>query len=152
MTTTASSSTQSDLGSEARMLIDGALVESSAGTGFDNINPATEEVIGQTTDATAADMDRAIAAARRAFDETEWATDRAFRQRCLRQLHEAIVGERELFRSELVAEVGTPVMVTTMAQLDAPLEDGLLWPAEQIDHFQWERPLPDNNAFGHPVG
>jgi len=99
MTTTASSTTQSELGSEARMLIDGALVESSAGTSFDNINPATEEVIGQTTDATAADMERAIVAARRAFDETAWSTDRAFRQRCLRQLHEAIVGEQELFRS-----------------------------------------------------
>ncbi len=93
-------------------------------------------------------MDRAIAAARRAFDETEWATDRALRQRCLRQLHEAIVSEQELFRSELVAEVGTPVMVTYMAQLDAPLAEGLLWPAEQIDSFAWERPLPDNNAFG----
>ncbi len=150
MTTTASSSTQSELGSESRMLIDGALVESSAGARFDNINPATEEVIGQTTDATAADMERAIVAARRAFDGTAWSTDRAFRQRCLRQLHEAIVGEQELFRSELVAEVGTPVMVTTMAQLDAPLADGLLWPAEQIDHFAWERPLPDNDAFGQP--
>ena len=109
-------------------------------------------MIGQTTDATAADMERAITAARRAFDETGWSTDRAFRQRCLRQLHEAIVGERELFRAELVAEVGTPVMVTTMAQLDAPLEDGLLWPAEEIDEFAWERPLPDNNAFGSPAG
>ena len=132
------------------MLIDGALAESSTGAGFDNINPATEEVIGQTADATAADMDRAIGAARRAFDETGWSTDRALRQRCLRQLHEAIVAEQELFRPELVAEVGTPVMVTYLAQLDAPLEEGLLWPAEQIDHFTWERPLPDSNAFGQP--
>ncbi len=133
---------------EIRMLIDGSLVEAAGGGAFDNINPATEEVLGQTADATAADMDRAIAGARRAFDETEWATDRALRQRCLRQLHEAIVSEQELFRSELVAEVGTPVMVTYMAQLDAPLAEALLWPAEQIDSFAWERPLPDNNAFG----
>ena len=41
-------------------------------------------------------------------------------------------------------------MVTTMAQLDAPLAEALLWPAEQIDHFAWERPLPDNDAFGQP--
>jgi len=132
------------------MLIDGALVESSAGTGFDNLNPATEEVLGQTADATAADMDRAIAAARRAFDETSWSTDRALRQRCLRQLQDAIVGEQEEFRSELVAEVGTPVTVTYLAQLDTPLEEALLWPADYIDRFEWERPLPDNNAFGQP--
>ena len=32
----------------------------------------------------AEDMERAIAAARRAFDETDWSTDRAFRKQCLR--------------------------------------------------------------------
>lgn len=147
MTTTDTAATTVAPG-EFRMLIDGALVEAGAGGAFDNVNPATEEVLGQTTDATAPDMERAIVAARRAFDETGWATDHALRQRCLRQLQDAIVGEQELFRAELVAEVGTPVMVTTMAQLDAPLAESLLWPAEQIDTFAWERPLPDNNAFG----
>src|SRR4051812_35774248 len=106
---------------EVRLLIDGELVLAEGDQRFDNLNPATEEVLGQTADATAADMDRAIAAARRAFDETTWSTDHALRQRCLRQLHDAIVGEQELLRAELVAEVGTPVMVTYMAQLDAPL-------------------------------
>ena len=133
---------------EFRMLIDGSLVGAVEGGAFDNVNPATEEVLGQTADATGADMDRAIAAARRAFDTTTWSLDRSFRQRCLRQLHDAIVAEQELFRSELVAEVGCPVAVTYLAQLDAPLSEGLLWPAEYIDEFEWERPLPDNDAFG----
>ena len=150
MTTTATSPTQAELGSEHRMLINGNLLDSPDGGSFDNINPATEEVIGQTTNATAADMDRAIAAARTAFDETTWSTDRSLRQRCLRQLHDAIVTEQELFRTELVAEVGCPVTTTYLAQLDAPLSDGLLWPAEMIDNFEWERGLPDNNAFGVP--
>ena len=135
---------------ESRLLIDGALVDAAEGGRFDNVNPATEEVLGQTADATAVDMDRAIAAARRAFDETSWSTDRAFRQRCLRQLHEAIVGEQELLRAELVAEVGCPVMTTYLAQLDAPLAEGLLWPADYIDSFEWERELPDIEAFGVP--
>jgi aldehyde dehydrogenase (NAD+) len=150
MSSTTAANDTLGLGAEARMLVDGRLVESAAGGWFDNINPATEEVIGRTTDATAADMDAAIAAARRAFDETGWATDHALRQRCLRQLQDAIVGEQELFRPELVAEVGCPVMTTSLAQLDGPLEDALLWPAEQIDHFPWERELPDGAAFGQP--
>jgi aldehyde dehydrogenase (NAD+) len=150
MTTTSPTDAPVATAGEFRMLIDGELVEATAGGAFDNINPATEEVLGQTADATAADMDRAIAAARRAFDETTWATDRARRQRCLRQLQDAIVSEQELFRAELVAEVGTPVAVTYLAQLDAPLEEALLWPAAAIDTFEWERPLPDNNAFGQP--
>ncbi|HEV8064259.1 MAG TPA: aldehyde dehydrogenase family protein [Acidimicrobiales bacterium] len=148
MTSTEIADAPGTIAGEFRMLIDGQLVEAVAGGAFDNINPATEEVLGQTTDATAPDMDRAIEAARRSFDQSGWATDRALRQRCLRQLHEAIVSEQELFRAELVAEVGCPVAVTYLAQLDAPLAEGLLWPAEHIDDFEWERPLPENGAFG----
>ena len=36
---------------EPRMLIDGQLVEATAGRTFDNVNPATEEVLGQVADA-----------------------------------------------------------------------------------------------------
>jgi aldehyde dehydrogenase (NAD+) len=133
---------------EVRMLIDGELVEAASGKTFDNINPATEEVLGQVADAGVDDMQRAITAARRAFDETDWSTNKAFRQKCLRQLHEAIVSEQEELRQLLVAEVGSPIALTYGPQLDAPLEDGLLWPAEMIDRFEWERELPINNAFG----
>ena len=57
---------------EVRMLIDGKLVEADSGKRFENINPANEEVLGEVADASATDMRRAIAAARRAFDEGEW--------------------------------------------------------------------------------
>jgi len=61
------------------MLIDGKLVDADSGKTFTNVNPATEEALGEVADASAAEMGRAITAARRAFDETRWATDRAFR-------------------------------------------------------------------------
>jgi len=130
------------------MLINGDLVEAASGKRFDNINPATEEVLGPVADADADDMRRAISAARRAFDETSWSTDKALRKRCLEQLHAAFDAEREELRAELVAEVGCPVAITYGPQLDAPLEDGLLWPARTIDEFVWERDLPDGHAFG----
>jgi len=133
---------------EVRMLINGDLVEAASGKRFDNINPATEEVLGPVADADADDMRRAISAARRAFDETSWSTDKALRKRCLEQLHAAFDAEREELRAELVAEVGCPVAITYGPQLDAPLEDGLLWPARTIDEFVWERDLPDGHAFG----
>ena len=75
------------LAPETRNLIDGKLVGASNGTTFQNVNPATEEVLGTSPTARADDMLRAIAAARRAFDETSWSTDHAFRARCLRQLY-----------------------------------------------------------------
>jgi aldehyde dehydrogenase (NAD+) len=133
---------------EQRMLIDGKLVEAKSGKVFDNINPATEEVLGQVTDAGHDDMDEAIGAARRAFDETAWSTDKELRKRCLLQLQAALEGERELLRAELVAEVGAPILLTYGPQLDSPLSDGLIWPANFIDEFAWERDLPEGNAFG----
>src|ERR1700733_1731689 len=135
---------------ERRMLIDGELVAAAGGREFDNINPATEEVLGQVADGTADDMRRAIGAARRAFDETDWSVNKELRARCLLQLQEAIEAEVEEFRSELVAEVGTPVAVTYMAQLDWPLSDAFRWPAKMISEFEWERRLPDSRLIGFP--
>ncbi|MDT7761462.1 MAG: aldehyde dehydrogenase [Mycobacterium sp.] len=135
---------------EARMLIDGELVEAGSGKRFANINPATEAVLGEVTDADAADMTRAIDAARRAFDDTDWSTNRVLRKRCLQQLQEALIAEQEQLRQELVEEAGTPVLMTYGAQLDWPLADALTWPTEFIDEFEWERTLPVSNQIGMP--
>jgi acyl-CoA reductase-like NAD-dependent aldehyde dehydrogenase len=134
--------------SESRMLIDGKLVPASDGATYDNVNPATEEVLGHVADATAADMDAAIGAARRAFDETDWSTNVALRVRCLRQLQAALEAEKEELRAELVAEVGTPVMITGIAQLEWPLSHALNYYAGLIEKYEWERELPESDLFG----
>src|SRR3974390_3298014 len=97
---------------EVRMLIGGDLVEAASGETFDNINPATEEVLGPVADASAEDMRRAISAARSAFDETDWSTNHALRKRCLEQLHDALQAEQEELREQLILEVGCAVMTT----------------------------------------
>ena len=72
----------------------------------------------------------AIDAARRAFDETDWSTNRELRKRCLLQLHDAIEKEQEELREELILEVGCPRAITFGPQLDAPLEDALRYPGQ----------------------
>ena len=94
-------------GVEPRLYIDGEFVDARSGAVFDNVNPATEEVIGQVADGGAADMDAAIAAARRAFDESAWATDRALRKRCLEQLREGL--EKEKARNDEKEDDDHPV-------------------------------------------
>lgn len=132
---------------EPRMLVDGALREGSSGACFDNISPATGQVLGSTASATAGDMDAAITAARRTFDDTSWSTDHAFRKRCLLQLQQALQDESEDLREELIAEAGAPLLTTQLAQLDWPLSDALLYPAELIDTFEWERELGPGSAM-----
>jgi hypothetical protein len=118
---------------ESRLLIDGELVDAASGARFDNINPATEEVLGQVADGGHEDMQRAIGAARRAFDETDWPVNRAFRAKCLEQLQEALEADKEQLRAELVAETGTPVLLTYGPQLDTPLQEAYRWPANNIE-------------------
>ncbi len=55
-----------------RMLIGGEWVASSSAGVFTVVDPATEEVLAQVARAEAVDVDRAVAAARRAFDEGPW--------------------------------------------------------------------------------
>jgi aldehyde dehydrogenase (NAD+) len=129
------------------LLIDGSLTAASGAETYPNINPATEEVIGVTADGGAADMDRAIAAARRAFDQSTWATDPAFRVRCLRQLHEGLLKHADELRSTIVAEAGTPVMLTHGPQLDVPVE-GVAWIADLASGYVWETDLGVASPMG----
>src|SRR5215218_2445343 len=58
---------------ESRSLyIDGQFVDSSADDRIDVIDPSTQETIARVVDGTPADVDRAVAAARRAFDTAPW--------------------------------------------------------------------------------
>ena len=97
----------------------------STGKTVENVNPANEQVLGLATDAGADDMEEAIAAARRAFDTTDWSTNHEFRQHCLMQLHDALQQEMEDIRAELIAEVGATVGMTYIAQLEWPLADAI---------------------------
>jgi aldehyde dehydrogenase (NAD+) len=129
------------------MLIDGEFVDATSGATFANVNPATEEELGQVADGSAEDVQRAIAAARLAFDQTAWSTDRNFRKRCLEQLQDALDTEQEDLREQLILEVGCPRSLTNGPQLDVPLADALRYPIKLIDEFEWETPLGDAADF-----
>ena len=75
----------------------------------------------------------------------------SFRKRCIEQLQAALESEREEYREELVAEVGTPRMLTFAAQLDWPLEDALLYPAAQIDEVRVGAATAKVGEDGHGV-
>ncbi|QFS93765.1 Putative aldehyde dehydrogenase [Mycobacterium sp. THAF192] len=131
---------------ESRLLIDGKLVTGSAGT-FPTANPATEETLGVAADASAEDMGAAIAAARRAFDDTDWSTNTELRVRCLRQLQQAMRDHIEDLRELTIAEVGAPRMLTSAAQLEGPVED-LSFCADTAESYQWTSDL----GIASPMG
>ncbi|MBB5918268.1 aldehyde dehydrogenase (NAD+) [Nocardia transvalensis] len=128
------------------LLIDGKLVPGGSGV-FATINPATEEEIGTAANASADDMDAAIAAARAAFDGTEWSRDHAFRAHCLRQLRDAMRAHSEELREITVAEVGAPVMLTSGPQLEGPVTD-LTFAADLAESYSWETDLGTAEQMG----
>ena len=65
-------SVESFLKSPGKLLINGQWVESKSGKTFDVFNPATDQVITQVAEGDAADVENAVAAARKAFDEGPW--------------------------------------------------------------------------------
>ncbi|AFA74722.1 aldehyde dehydrogenase [Gordonia polyisoprenivorans VH2] len=132
--------------SASDLLIDGKLIPGGGGT-FDVINPATEAAIGKAADADAADMDAAIAAARRAFDETPWSRDHSFRARCLRQLRDALLAHVDELRDITVAEVGCPVFLTHGPQLEGPIND-LGYFADLAENYSWTTDLGEAKPMG----
>ena len=114
------------LAGDPRMFVDGELTGATGGAQFDVIHPGNEEVVGTAADGTVADMDRAIAAARRAFDETDWSRDIAFRHHCLMQLHEALERNSERLRRIVVTEVGCPISITG-SQIEDPIAEVKHW-------------------------
>ena len=57
---------------QTQLLIDGKFVNSISGKTFETLNPSTAQVITQVQEADVADVDKAVKAARRAFDEGPW--------------------------------------------------------------------------------
>jgi acyl-CoA reductase-like NAD-dependent aldehyde dehydrogenase len=104
-----------------QMLIDGQLVTAARGQNFPSLNPANGDVVGYAPDGTMADAERAIAAARRAFDTTTWSTDVDFRIRCLDQLHKALLEYSEELRELTIAEAGATRSMTVGPHLDGPI-------------------------------
>ncbi|WP_433631872.1 aldehyde dehydrogenase family protein [Nocardia sp. CA-120079] len=103
-----------------RLLVDGQLIET--GHTLASLNPATGEVYGYAPEAGLTETDAAIAAARRAFDTTTWATDAAFRAHCLEQLYQAFRDNVEELRELTIAEVGATRQLTHGNQLEIPFE------------------------------
>ncbi len=131
---------------EERLLIDGQLVAAEGGATYPTISPSTEETLGPAADATVGDAQKAIAAARRAFDETEWSRDHALRVDCLRRFHQALLDNVEDLRQILVHEVGAPVSSTSGPQLEAPI-DIVSWYADLVENYDWIEDLGERDTF-----
>jgi 5-carboxymethyl-2-hydroxymuconic-semialdehyde dehydrogenase len=93
-----------------RHYIDGEFRESAGGAAFDTLNPATNEVLAQVADGGAAEVDAAVAAARRAFDDGLWPRLKASeRAATLRRIATLLREQAERFIELEVLDIGMPI-------------------------------------------
>jgi phenylacetaldehyde dehydrogenase len=104
----------------SRLLIDGKLVEAASGKTFPVYNPATGAILMQVAEADSADVDRAVKAARKAFDEGPWSKlSPSERGKLLWKLAELLEKHSAEFAEIESIDNGKPVAVARAA--DVPL-------------------------------
>jgi len=93
-----------------RHYIDGEFRESLSGGRFPSLDPTTNDVLAEACDGQAADVDAAVGAARRAFDEGPWPRLKASeRAAVLRRIAELVREHAEEFIELEVRDIGMPI-------------------------------------------
>jgi betaine-aldehyde dehydrogenase len=104
-----------------RLFIGGEWVE-PAGTGtIDVISPHSEELVGRVPEGTAADIDRAVAAARDAFDNGQWPRlSPEERIAAVQKFSEVYAAHIPDMAAVITEEMGSPITFSNLAQSPAP--------------------------------
>lgn len=133
-----------------QIYIDGAWVASEGSGSIDVINAATEEVMGRVPNGVAADVDKAVAAAKAAFPA--WSqTDREERQKYLRRLHEGLAARGPEIAEVVAGEVGMPITWSAMIQAGLPTMNMESY-ANYLDEIEWEEQIGNSLVVKEPVG
>ena len=134
-----------------KLHIDGSWVDGHGDECSAVINPATEEVIAHVPQGSAIDVETALAAARRAFDEGPWPRmTPAQRGEVMRRM--ADIMERRL--ADLIelniCEAGAVRALAATRQTREPIREFRDLAENIVPRFQWERPL--NAVVGSGIG
>ena len=118
---------------ESRALIDGRFVEARSGQRLASINPATGQHLADVACGDAADVDAAVAAAKRAFERGHWRNaPPKHRKKVLLRLAELVEANLETLALMESLDSGKPIRDALAADLPDMIE-GLRWHAEATD-------------------
>ena len=133
-----------------KIYIGGAWVPSEGTGTIEVFNAATEEVMGSIPKGAAADVDRAVAAAREAF-ETWSQTSPKERAEYLRAIQAGITARQEELAQIIAGEVGMPLGLASSIQVGLPaLVTGSM--AKIIDEYAFEETIGNSLVVKEPVG
>ena len=130
--------------------IDGKWVDSEGGTRHEVISPGTEEAVSAITLGTQADVDKAVAAARRAF-KTFRKTTREERLVLMGRIVEEYKKRSKDLAQSMAEEMGAPVSFAEMAQVGAGI-GGFMGTMEALKNFTFSEQHGANTVVYEPIG
>ncbi|HUF84810.1 MAG TPA: aldehyde dehydrogenase family protein [Acidimicrobiia bacterium] len=133
-----------------KLYIDGSWVPSAGKGAIDVTNATTEEVMGRVPEGTPADVEKAVAAARAAAPS--WAsTSVDDRVKYVHQLSEALQARTEEIAKIITGEVGTPFMISQIAQAGLPAMMAGSY-VQIAQEFPWEEQIGNSTVVREPIG
>jgi betaine-aldehyde dehydrogenase len=132
-----------------KLFIGGEWVDPAGSAVIEVISPHTEEVVGRVPEGTTADVDRAVDAARRAFDEGEWPRlSPEERIEAVQRFADAYAARMMDLAEVITTEMGSPISFSLLAQTPAPwmMLNSFIQTAKDYD---WEEER--QGALGSPV-
>ncbi|MCW4453786.1 aldehyde dehydrogenase [Flavobacterium sp. MXW15] len=123
---------------QTRAFIDGRYVDAVSGATFDCVSPIDGRVLGAVADGAQADIDRAVAAARRSFEAGAWAQARpTHRKKVLLKLAQLVERHADELALLETLDMGKPVADARRVDIAAVIRC-LSWTAEAVDKVYGE--------------
>jgi acyl-CoA reductase-like NAD-dependent aldehyde dehydrogenase len=133
-----------------KIFIGGKWVESSGGETIEVVNPTTEEMIGTIPACSPEDADRAVAAAREAFES--WSqTSRETRADYIAAIAEGLGGRAEEIAATITQELGMPLKLSGIIQVGLPTSQFASMP-KLMEEVAWEEEVGNSRILREPVG
>jgi phenylacetaldehyde dehydrogenase len=145
------------LSSPHQMLINGEWVDSASGKTFTTYNPSTGEELGQVAEGSEEDVNRAVAAARAAFDHGPWKeTTPSERSRLLWKLADLLEENVQAFAELETLDNGKSVTISETVDMGLAIEHIRYmagW-ATKLDGKHLNLSIPDTHAYTRrePIG
>ncbi len=133
-----------------KLYIDGQWVDPAGTETIDVVNASTEEVMGRIPQGTQEDVDRAVAAARRAF-ETWSQTEMAERAEVLRAVAAGLAARSDEIAATIAQELGMPIGLSKAIQAGLPTMTFTSVP-DLLEEVVWEEEVGNSLVVREPVG
>src|SRR4051794_38008193 len=133
-----------------KLYIDGEWVDPAGSETIDMVNASTEEVMGRIPQGTPEDVDRAVAAARRAF-ETWSQTSLAERQAMLRAIAAQLAARSDEIAETIAMELGMPIGLSKAIQAGLPTMTFTSMPG-LLEEIEWEQEIGNSTVVREPIG